>query len=210
MLVHGVLGQELFYWNFMRRRLRASGLHVAEVTLPSLALGDLREAAVSFRTKLHALLETEGAHEVDIVAHSAGGLAVRYYLKALTEVPHVRRLVTLGTPHSGTRTASLLPEVGMIGQVRPESPFLMELNNGDPTPAPTFYTAVWTPYDGVILPADSARLPAASNVENLLYPGVTHWGYLFGPRVARVIARELREGFVGGDRSVERAAPLVS
>lgn len=213
LLVHGILGQEVFYWNFLRRRLQASGLDVHEVSLPNLALGDLRAAADAFASRFDEWMLGHGpgieAGKVDVVAHSAGGLVLRWYLKHGAHKGRIRRLITMGTPHGGTRFSNLLPEVGMVGQVRPESTFLATLNDADPAPPPTQYTAFWTPFDGVVLPAQSARLPFADNVENILYPGITHWGYLFGPRMARVLADELRGGFQGGERRIGRAPPLT-
>ncbi len=209
-LVHGILGQEVFYWNLLRRRLAGAGFDVHELTLPNLALGDLRDAAAAFGESFDWWRREHGAGKVDIVAHSAGGLVLRHHLKNDAQDGAVRRLITLGTPHHGTKVAHLLPEVGMIGQVREGSEFLTALNDGDPTPGPAHYTAFWTPFDGVVLPAQSARLPLRENVENILYPGITHWGYLFGPRMGRVLADELRQGWKGGERRVGRAPSLVA
>lgn len=203
-LVHGILGQELVYWNLLRARLKASGFDIHEISLPNLALGDLRAAAGSFDARLRELRDLLGVDQVDIVAHSAGGLVLRHYLKFLATTHDVRRVVMLGTPHEGTTSTRFLPEVGMIAQVRPGSAFLSQLNDADPTPEPTLYTTMWTPYDGVVLPAASARLPLAANVENVCYHGITHWGYLFGPRLAKALAHELRVGFQGGERVIGR------
>lgn len=201
-LVHGILGQERLYWNLLKRRLVSEGFQVHEIALPALGFGDLRSAAAAFGNRLDGLRDKQGITHVDVLAHSAGGLVTRWFLKQNDDSHGVRRLITMGTPHEGTRSAGLLPVRGLISQVRPGSRFLAQLNDHDPTPGPTLYTAVWTHFDGVVLPADSARLPAAWNVENLLYPGIMHWGYLTGPRLARVLAANLREGFIGGERRV--------
>lgn len=201
-LVHGILGQERLYWNLLKGRLVAQGFHVHEIALPAMGFGDLRSAAAALGNRLDALRKEKGMDEVDVLAHSAGGLATRWFLRQNGDDHGVRRLITLGTPHEGTRSAGLLPLRGLISQVRPGSRFLTTLNEGDPTPGPTLYTAVWTHFDGVVLPAESARLPASWNVENLLYPGIMHWGYLTGPRLARVLAANLRDGFVGGERRI--------
>lgn len=198
-LVHGILGQEMLYWNIVKRWLRGHGVASHEIALPSLAIGDLREAAITFRTKLIQLQHRLDLTEFDVVAHSAGGLVVRYFIQNLQSHKPIRRLITLGTPHQGTNVTQVMPGLGMMGQVRPGSPFLQELN-ADPTPGPTKYTAVWNPLDGVIIPGTSAKLPAARNVENVLLRGVTHWGYLVQPKVARFIADTLEKGFLGGDR----------
>jgi triacylglycerol esterase/lipase EstA (alpha/beta hydrolase family) len=200
-LVHGILGQQRLYWNLLKRRLMAEGFTVHEVTLPALGLADLRSSATAIGNRLDHIRENWGLEQVDVLAHSAGGLASRWFVKHYDHDHAVRRLVTMGSPHDGTRSAGLVPGRGLITQVRPGSSFLKELNK-DPTPGPTTYTAIWTHVDAVVLPASSARLPPAPNVENLLYPGIMHWGYLTGPRFARVLAAELRDGFVGGERRV--------
>ena len=201
MLVHGILGQQKLYWNLLKRRLVAQGFQVHEVTLPALGMGDLRSSATAIGTRLDQILHEHELDQVDVLAHSAGGLSTRWFVQHYDHDHMVRRIVTMGSPHEGTRSAGLLPGRGLIPQVRPGSAFLRELNE-DPTPGPTQYTAVWTHLDGVILPATSARLPTANNVENLLYPGIMHWGYLTGPRFARALAAELHRGFVGGERRI--------
>ena len=204
-LVHGILGQEVLYWNLMRRRLGEAGFSLHEVTLPKLALGDIDAATDTF-TQRFGPLRDAATGPLDVLAHSAGGLVVRNHLKRTRGAGGIRRLMTLGTPHGGTAVVRLLPELGVIGQVRPDSEFLATLNADPATPGPTLYTAVWTRHDGVVVPGERARLPAAPNVENVEYQGITHWGYLFGPRVARIVGEELRRGFVGGDRIIERQA----
>jgi pimeloyl-ACP methyl ester carboxylesterase len=204
--VHGILGQEVFYWRILRRRLARLGFSTHEATLPGLGMGDLVQAAHVLKPRVEGIAAACPAGQVDLVAHSAGGLVSRWYLKHLGGTRHVRRLITLGTPHSGTEAARLVPGRGLLGQVRTKSAFLAALDGVDPTPAPTLYSAVWTPYDGVVIPAESARLPPAPNVENILYRGISHWGYLFGPRLAQTLAAELDVGFLGGDREVAAAA----
>ncbi|MBW3581726.1 MAG: hypothetical protein KY455_01385 [Euryarchaeota archaeon] len=200
-LVHGVLGQELLYWNLVRARLETEGFQVLEAPLPRLALGRLTDAGVAFGDIIDALLDDVGAEQVDVVAHSAGGLAVRHALMQDGHRDRVRRLMTLGSPHGGTRLAHLVPGFGIAADVRPGSPFLAHFLD-DPTPGPTCYSAFWTRFDGIVIPSELARLPSAPNVENVRLDRVSHWGYLYKPRVARVLADELRRGFVGGEREI--------
>ncbi|MFC4063481.1 esterase/lipase family protein [Actinoplanes subglobosus] len=55
-------------------------------------------------TELRAWRERSGDHaaQVVLIAHSMGGLVSRYYLEVLGGRERVRRLVTLGTPYSGS------------------------------------------------------------------------------------------------------------
>ncbi|MCW5850672.1 MAG: hypothetical protein KIT87_11410 [Anaerolineae bacterium] len=48
-----------------------------------------------------------GAQQVDLVAHSLGGLISRYYIAQLMPTRDVGQLITLGSPHQGTDCANL-------------------------------------------------------------------------------------------------------
>ncbi len=73
--------------------------------------------------------------QVDIVAHSMGGLLVRQYLSHHAENP-VRRLVFLSTPHFGSHASQLLiglASISAVGnvqaaEIQPGSDFLWQLN----------------------------------------------------------------------------------
>ncbi len=73
--------------------------------------------------------------QVDIVAHSMGGLLVRQYLSHHAENP-VRRLVFLSTPHFGSHASQVLTglaSVSAVGnvqaaEIQPGSDFLWQLN----------------------------------------------------------------------------------
>ena len=80
---------------------------------PSATFGDLGAAA----TKLHALLRAVARRhpgaDVDLLAHSQGGLVARVFLQQLATtwapgVPRVDHLVTLATPHTGAPLAALV------------------------------------------------------------------------------------------------------
>ncbi len=73
--------------------------------------------------------------QVDVIAHSMGGLIVRQYLTHHSEHP-IRRLIFLSTPHFGTNAADLLESVASVNpegnlqadEMRPSSDFLWQLN----------------------------------------------------------------------------------
>jgi len=73
--------------------------------------------------------------QVDVIAHSMGGLIVRQYLSHHTEHP-IRRLVFLSTPHFGTNAAALLESVASVSpegnlqadEMQVGSDFLWQLN----------------------------------------------------------------------------------
>lgn len=188
LLVHGILGQGFIYWNLVKRYLRGDRYHVHEVRLPFFGFGDLRKSAAHLAQVVDEVL-TENPTEttdgrVDIVAHSAGGLAARHYIKFLGGERTVHALVTLGTPHHGTYFSAIFPLATVVRQTLPGSDFMQELNEGTEAPGGVSYTSIYSETDGVVLPPSSAVLDGAENVR---VPRLTHWGFLWRPRVYEVI-----------------------
>ena len=69
-------------------------------------IADAAEAlATNVKTRLDALGSAEGEPRVIVVAHSLGGLIVRYWLGPLGGWKCCRAVVTLGTPHRGAPKA---------------------------------------------------------------------------------------------------------
>jgi len=74
--------------------------------------------------------------QVDVVAHSMGGLLLRQYLSEHSDNP-VRRVLFLSTPHFGSSIANLLVDIGAIAytgniqasEMLPGSDFLWQLNS---------------------------------------------------------------------------------
>lgn len=110
-----------------------------------------------------ALLERTGAKRIDLVAFSMGTIIGRHYLQRRGGSAQVRRFVSISGPHHGTLTGFLRGNPG-ASELRPGSAFLADLN-GDPSGlAPVRCTSIWTPFDLMILPAASSRVPWARNV----------------------------------------------
>jgi len=115
--------------------------------------------------------------QVDVIAHSMGGLIVRQYLTHHHEHP-IRRLVFLSTPHFGTNAADLLESVASVSpegnlqvdEMRPGSGFLWQLNvqEGQELQGVEVLNA-YVDGDSVlnsdlVVSSDSAWLPWAKNV----------------------------------------------
>lgn len=187
LLVHGILGQPMLYWNVLRRRLERAGLRVREVALPHGLLGDLRDAAKVLADDVEKAVAEEGG-PVDIVCHSAGGLVVRHHLQRLGG-RHVRHVVFLGVPHHGTMVSRLLPlPLEVRVQTVPGSRFL-----GDLAAAPwpdVRLTNLWSPWDGIVVPARNAELEGAHNVP---VRWTHHWGLLVSRQAHEEILAALIE-----------------
>jgi triacylglycerol lipase len=189
-LVHGILGTRQLYWNLFRHRLEEAGFEVHEVGLPFVLLGDIRKAAGVLAAEVEAVRERSGARRVDIVAHSAGGLVARYYVQLLGGARRVANLVLLGTPHHGTVASFVLPILKVATQSAPGSPLLGEIN-GKPLPRSVRVTNFWSPFDGIVVPAENSVLNAPG-VRNVRLAAMHHWGFLLSGRVCDEVMKALR------------------
>jgi len=103
------------------------------------------------------MLTLTGVQQLDVVAHSMGGLAVRFYLRQGHTRQAVRRTVFLGTPHRGTAVAFLAWGSGGREMIL-GSDFLAKLNDGPPVPEGVEALSIRTPVDLRVIPASSAIL----------------------------------------------------
>jgi triacylglycerol esterase/lipase EstA (alpha/beta hydrolase family) len=138
-----------------QERLHAVRLHPNNGQLP------IEVMAYQIRRAAEGLRKRTGAERVDVVAFSQGTLSTRYWMQALGGQPHVRRFVSISGPHHGTRVAYLKRDPALV-QMRPDSDFLRELNQRENPFGDTEVFSFWTPLDSTVVPAESARLPGAT------------------------------------------------
>jgi triacylglycerol lipase len=120
--------------------------------------------AEEIRAQVEQILAETGASKVDIIAHSAGSVSSRYYLKNLGGDTKVDAWVSLGGPNHGTDTAINCSFTPCL-EIRLGSAFLAALNAGDETPGPPRYATWWSPCDATINPDESVLLVGATNHE---------------------------------------------
>ncbi|WP_433529120.1 lipase family alpha/beta hydrolase [Micromonospora sp. CA-263727] len=186
-------------------RLRADGYRVWIYELPNLGLGDIAASASSLRGFVGQVRSATGGAKVDLVAHSEGGLASRYYIKNLGGGDAVGRYISLGTPQYGTYVANIVAFLGLgscagvvaCQQMTIGSSFLTALNAGDDTPGAVRWTTVRTWQDELVRPVDNATL--ADGATNVLIQSqcplrvVGHLGLVFDGTTYTVIRQALRD-----------------
>jgi triacylglycerol lipase len=155
----------------------------------------VEELARVVAERVEQLARDHRCERIDLVGHSEGGLIGRYYVQKLDGAPRVRHLVTLGTPHHGTRWARsgrlvrhVLPS---LQQMAPGSPLLRDLAD-DSFPASVQLTSIYSQRDSICPPLscrlEVCGLPHLKNVE-LTRGG--HLELLFSARISSIICREL-------------------
>ncbi|HET7773926.1 MAG TPA: alpha/beta fold hydrolase [Burkholderiaceae bacterium] len=180
LLLHGYFCTEAL-WFRLQQQLAAQGVASRAISLrPALASIDALVPQVA--AAVDALRAATGATQVAIVGHSMGGLVARAYLRA-HGASAVAQLITIGSPHHGTRHARL----GLGRNARQ-----MELNNrwlaelaaheeAHPLP-PT--TVILSRHDNVVAPQDDQTLPGA---ETLRFSRLGHLALLDDARVQATV-----------------------
>ena len=140
--------------------LRHAGRDVTVVDLPDRGQGDLDDQAKVLDAAVDAALARTGTPSVDVVGYSAGGVVARLWAIEGGGSDHLRRLVTLGSPHHGTDLASLGSLVegscpAACQQLAPDSALLTRLD-AEPVPRGLVFVSLWTTLDDVVLPASSS------------------------------------------------------
>ncbi|MFF2196022.1 esterase/lipase family protein [Streptomyces sp. NPDC058157] len=190
LLLHGFTDNRSVFV-LLRRALGAGGRRRVETYNYSPLTLDLRVTARHLARRVEELCERSGQERVDLVGHSLGGLVGRYYVQRLGGDARVRTLVTLGTPHGGTRVAPFMDAHPLVRQMRPDSPVMEELR----APAPgcrTRCVAFWSAFDALMAPPGTARIEHpdldATNVE---VTGIGHLALPVHPAVVTAVRRAL-------------------
>ncbi|MER6628141.1 alpha/beta fold hydrolase [Streptomyces sp. NPDC000987] len=189
-LLHGFIDNRSVFV-LLRRSLAQHGRQRIESLNYSPLTCDVRTAAELLGRHIEEICERTGSRQVDVVGHSLGGLIARYYVQCLGGDARVRTLVTLGTPHSGTRVAPLANAHPIVRQMRPGSPVVEELSR----PAPgcrTQFVSFWSDLDHLMVPLESACIDHPDLLaQNVRVSGIGHLALPVHPAVATGIRRAL-------------------
>lgn len=168
LLVHGYMDTTYTpWWGMLRKYLRRMGCsssHIYSIndgSIPGTGIGSPRKYAGKIGEKVEEIHDRHG-EEVNIIAHSMGGLKSRWFVEHMDGASHVDDLVTLSTPHQGTKMALL----GLFSkggrEMRPGSDFIQQLNDGG-LASDVGYTAVKSTLDPAVRPHTGAELPGTGD-----------------------------------------------
>ncbi len=184
LFVHGLLhNTAAFTWIKQRMALQgwtqfgAASLPTARQTIPEMAEGIART--------IREIKQKYSAPQVDIIAHSMGGIVARYAIQVLEQESHVRKLVTLGSPHQGT----WLSKYGFLKSLKDlqKQSELMQVLKNQPAPSSTQVISIHGSLDVIVWPRNAHW----GGVRNIALKGVGHAGLLFSNRVLQIIVANL-------------------
>lgn len=182
LLLHGYQCNRGF-WFWLRPRLEAAGWIVATHNLEPV-LADIDSYAAGVERRIDEILSATGSSQVILVGHSMGGLVSRAYLRRYGSAK-VARMISLGSPHHGSRLAALgWGRNGM--QMRIGNLWLAELAK---LALPAGSASIYSVHDNQVVPQrDGSEL---SGAKNIAIGGVSHLGMAFSPVVLRALLVEL-------------------
>lgn len=185
LFVHGIFHNKSAFF-YLKQKLASKGWHhFREMDLLTSLYG-IPKLAERVQKEVEKLKEEYQTDQIDIVAHSMGGIIARYYLQKLGGDGIAKNLVTLGTPHQGTHWSkySLLRH---IRELHPSSQLLNELNTL-PLPQKTRVVSVSGNLDVMMVPRST---PEWEGVRHIQLQNVGHAGLLFSKRVFQIVASHL-------------------
>ncbi|MHA5053837.1 esterase/lipase family protein [Streptomyces sp. SD15] len=189
-LLHGLVDNRSVFF-FLRRNLAQHGRQHIESLNYSPLTRDIRAAAEFLGRHIEEICERTGRDQVDIVGHSLGGLIARYYVQCLGGDLRVRTVVTLGTPHAGTRVLPLMNAHPIVRQMRPGSKVIEDLRK----PAPgcrTQFVSFWSDLDGLMDPLETAAIDHPDLLtQSVQVSGIGHLALPVHPAVAAGIRQAL-------------------
>jgi triacylglycerol esterase/lipase EstA (alpha/beta hydrolase family) len=158
LLIHGILCNRAV-WSALQARLRAAGFTSVMAVNLEPPWADLEQLAASVQRELLALYRRSQGARVAIVAHSMGGLIARVLLRNLGP-EFISGIVTLASPHHGTRLASGLG-CPATRQMARSSTWLRDLNAAQEGRFTVPVVSIYSLEDNLLAPADTARLEGA-------------------------------------------------
>lgn len=174
------------YWAGLRRALKKNGdwrLYTMNLEPTFCSIDDY---AALVAKRVEAIRAATGVEKVVLIGHSMGGLVSRCYVQRHGGDRFVSKIITLGTPHHGTRSA-LRGRGENARQMRPGNPWLEALNAEPPVAVPL--VSIYSYHDNIVYPQDSSVLPWAKNIG---LPGIGHLELAYSPRVRELIVAELQ------------------
>lgn len=188
LFIHGIF-HNLSAFTWMKQKLALKGFHSFKDINLVTSIHPVPILAEQVSSTVNTLLKEYAVPEVNIIAHSMGGLVARYFIQKLEGDRFVKNLITLGTPHQGTKLSrfSLLPH---FRDLDPNSQLIQELSQLPP-PKNTRVCSISGNLDVIVRAKED---PWWTGVRHIHLKKVGHAGLLFSKRVTEIISSHFEEG----------------
>lgn len=189
LLVHG-LYHNRSAWLALRRHLHAAGFeHLHDYSYSS-AGPDFHALVSRLDAEVRAVQAMHPGRCPLLVGHSLGGLIIRRWLSLPGNALRATGVLTLGTPHQGSRLALLGPGA-LAHSLAYRGELVRQLEAAEIVPSIPC-TAIHSPADNMVLPQEGlmVRVAGWKQIEG---PAVSHVWMLWNRATARRVVQELRQ-----------------
>ena len=207
LLVHGYAHNQSGWWVIDRALRRAGFTSVHRLNYLPFGSG-VPALADRLADRIEEICALTGAERVHVVAHSLGGVLLRWYVQECGGGARVATAITLGSPHEGTVMSYLWPE-RTARQLAPGSWVTRRLAAGA-RPTPVRWVALYSDSDLLVRPTSAGRLRARElGATNIVVHGIGHLSLLVTPKVVRAVTTQLEAAEGDGAPLLPLVAPVV-
>ncbi len=167
LLVHGYVCNYRL-WDSLTPALRAQGHTVLAINLEPV-FASMDDYAALLHDAVQTLCEHTGQDRVALVGHSMGGLAIRAWMRR-HGTAQVARVITLGTPHVGTRINALV-NTPNARQMAWHSDWLQALAASETQATRSLFRIALSPQDNIVFPQ---RAQTLQGVTPTVFEGLGH------------------------------------
>ncbi len=182
LLVHGIFHNRSAFIS-LKRRMQKEGWDNIYTLNYSTSHGNILQMVENLSDRVDDIIKKTEAPQIDIIAHSLGGLVARTYMSLGEGRGKIKKLVTLGTAHQGTQMSILAKGMGrgaLDGDLKPKS-YLINLLSTTALPRGSELVSIFSNFDWTVIPATNAEavgLPETS-IKNIRLDYVGHTGLLY-------------------------------
>lgn len=187
-LIHG-LYHNVSAWILYQWLLKRKGFRNTYTFGYSSASKNVDEVLQKLDQQINKLAKQFPNQRVILVGHSLGGLLARVCIQDSKNATKVAAVVTLGSPHQGTKLAAL--GVGKLARSLIYHGQLFRELEQNTAPPEIPRLAIYSPIDNMVLPNESLRIdqPGWSHLES--YP-VSHVAMLYHRPLAKLVIEYLQ------------------
>jgi pimeloyl-ACP methyl ester carboxylesterase len=184
LLVHGYLCNYRL-WDALMPDLGAQGHSVLCVNLEPV-FTSVDNYAPLLERAVQTLRQQTGQHQVALVGHSMGGIAIRAWIRRYGTA-HVARAITLGTPHVGTQIHALVHTANAT-QMAWHSVWLQQLAASETDAIRSLFRIALSAQDNIVYPQRAQTLPG---VAPMVFEGLGHLQLCTASKVRAWVCQEL-------------------
>lgn len=194
LLVHGVLHNRSAFISLKRRMEKLGWENIYTINYTTFH-GNVLQMVEELGMRISEIMNETGATQIDIVAHSLGGIVSRVFMSLGEGRGKVRRLITLGTPHQGTKLSFLAKGLsrGALDKDLKVNSFLIKLLSNTALPKNSEIVSIYSTFDWTVFPGDhgaAVGIPE-TQIKNIHVQKHGHLGLLYSKEAFEAVIENI-------------------